>query len=292
MKNPPCFLGESWCQLHWSVWVPFGSPNFKEIPSEPGFYRVKPINQNNLSYIGQTGRNLRARVCALGKHTLADEMPYNDPHTAAPCHWAWGKTHKFEFECSAAAHPSSMRKRLGYEYYLLWKYRLEYGESPLCNLGRYHPNYSRPTNRISGRLGILLPKNEINPASLKSMPPLQLKGSPFDNDWMDLNWVNTHKQKIEGQGVYKIVDLKKEQILYIGHSANLNLRLNTHRRKNWGVEKISIWVAELPENTLKHQRLELENDLLGGFYSLYQDLPRLNYEKLVSHNSSNLSPGN
>jgi hypothetical protein len=37
-----------------------------------------------LAYIGQTGRSLRQRVCALVHGTLADAMPFNDPHTAAP----------------------------------------------------------------------------------------------------------------------------------------------------------------------------------------------------------------
>ncbi len=121
MKSYQDFLGESWCNLIWSIWVPFGSPNFKEIPVEAGLYRVKPINQKFLTYIGQTGKGLRNRLRVLSKHTLEDSMPFNDPHTAAPGHWAYRKSHLFEFECSAAAFPFSKRQRLGQEYYLLWQ---------------------------------------------------------------------------------------------------------------------------------------------------------------------------
>lgn len=276
MANHSGYLTESWCGLTWSIWVPFGSSNFKEIPVDPGLYRVKAINQNFLTYIGQTGSGLRNRLRALITHTHKDSMPFNDPHTAAPSHWAWRKTHNFEFECSAAVFPFPKRQRLGHEHYLLWQYRLEYGESPLCNLGRYHSNYSRPSNRKEGRLGRVLPEDVINISRFKSIPPLQLKGEPFDKDWMGLNWINAHKNKISGPGIYKILDLDKSQVIYIGQSINIDIRLGTHRRKNWGVEKISMSVVELPKSILPHQRLELENDLLGAYYYLYQGLPKIN----------------
>ncbi len=122
-------------------------------------------------------------------------------------------------------------------------------------------------------MGGALHVSEINNTRFKSIQPLKLKGKPFDNDWMGLSWIIPHEHTFLGQGIYKILDLEKRQVTYIGQSTNLEKRLKTHRRKNWRVEKNSTRVVELPSSTLPHQRLELENDLLGAYYSLYQDLP-------------------
>ena len=44
-------------------------------------------------------------------------------------------------ECSAAPLDASAAGRRGMESFLLYQYRQERGESPLCNFGRFHPRY-------------------------------------------------------------------------------------------------------------------------------------------------------
>lgn len=98
-------------------------------------YRIRAINGNELFYLGETGRNLRERLGDLRRNTMAELMPYNDPHTAAPSLWAWRHAAGLEFECSAAPvtftdnQEEARKYREGLEFYLLWQYRLEFGSS-------------------------------------------------------------------------------------------------------------------------------------------------------------------
>ncbi len=274
MRAHAKYIARQWCGLRWTPWVPFSQEDFSVIPTYAGVYRVRPRNGHTLVYIGQTGRSLRGRLMTLRNYTMRRQMPYNDPHTAAPNLWAWRISDGMEFECSAAPCHFSKRKRLGVESYLLCQYRLERGGSPLCNLGRFHPKYSRPGNRSTGRGGLKLPKAKSNPAGGVSAPPLQRKGSPPDANWMGLKWVSAEGQATAGAGLYKVLDSRRRALVYIGQSKNLRARLLAHRSsKRWAREG-SIWVAIPRVMKLNHHRLELENDLLGSFYELFKDVPK------------------
>jgi hypothetical protein len=98
------FLSPTWSSLPWSPWVPFTAKKeeFRQIPREPGLYRIKPVGKDFLMYIGETRRTVHERINEL-RHTLrrTDLMPWNDPHTAAPSLWAWQDAEGFAYECSA-----------------------------------------------------------------------------------------------------------------------------------------------------------------------------------------------
>ena len=184
------YFSPSWKGLGWSPWVPFTGPPrlFREIPTHPGVYRVRPAGGSVLSYVGQTGRSLRERFGALRVQTQAAVMPFNDPHTAAAAHWALRDGEGMQFEFSAAPTDLPEGNRKGLECYLLWQYRLAHGESTLCNHGRFPKNYSRPSNRGKGRRGGRLPEGQSNLAGGPSMPPLQGRGTFLDQGWMGLRW--------------------------------------------------------------------------------------------------------
>jgi hypothetical protein len=86
------YLSYTWSALPWSPWVPFNATKeeFRQIPREPGIYRIKPVGKDFLMYIGETRRTVHERINEL-RQTLnrSDLMPWNDPHTAAPSLWAW-----------------------------------------------------------------------------------------------------------------------------------------------------------------------------------------------------------
>lgn len=234
---------------------------------------MKKVGGKSLYYIGQTGRSLRDRLRALSTHTLAHKMPFNDPHTAAPNLWAWRKTHRVQFECSVAPIELAKPLRLGLESYLLWKYRIEWGESPLCNLGRFHPNFTRPGNRSTARAGKCLAKGEVNPAGGPSAPPLRKIGVPSDPNWLGLEWFKYDRQELPDKGLYKIVHKHKSEVVYIGQSKNLRLRIVSHLRRNWGMP-IDIWCVKLDGTCLDHHLYEVENDLIAAFYSQTKTVPR------------------
>jgi hypothetical protein len=87
--------------LPWSGWFPLHDRAARlRVSRAPGLYRVRVVGQRVLAYVGQTS-DLRQRLghlCAL----YGDEIPYSDPHTAAPCLWVLRIVEGAEFEFSVA----------------------------------------------------------------------------------------------------------------------------------------------------------------------------------------------
>jgi hypothetical protein len=157
------FLRSDWCRLSWTEWQPFSNALlFKELPTNPGVYRIRATGIAELFYIGETGRNLGERLLDLRRNTQQENMPFNDPHTAAPSLWAWRHAENSMFECSAAPvalandKEEARKRREGLEFYLLWQYRLEFGSSTRCNHGRFHPRYIKSKERKKGTQGYRL----------------------------------------------------------------------------------------------------------------------------------------
>lgn len=206
--------------------------------------------------------------------------------------WAWRDAIGMDFECSAAPFtPSNIddplrarREREGFECYLLWQYRLEYGSSPLCNFGQFHPNYKKSTDRRKNKRGGRCPEGRINPAGGPSFLPLPIHGKPTDEDWMMLKWTKLRRLSSHDAAnvdsnpeLYKILNPLTDQVIYIGQSNNLKKRLLSHARKNWGEDDILFSWCVQPDTILLHQLKELENDLIGGYYSLSGSIPVLQY---------------
>ena len=108
---------EQW--LTWSAWTPLATAGARGtiVPAAAGLYRIRRIGRDDLDYIGQTGMGtmtLRKRLAML-KGIYAAEMPYRDPHTAAPGLWALRHESGCDFEASvvAVAGNTAWRERTG-----------------------------------------------------------------------------------------------------------------------------------------------------------------------------------
>jgi hypothetical protein len=275
------YFESDWCDLHWSSWVSFEGTksDWSVLPVESGLYRVRQRNANLLAYIGETGRGLRDRLKALRRGSIAEFMPYNDPHTAAPNLWAWRQEKHWGYECSAAVFLDSLAERKAFECFLLWKYRLEKGESTLCNHGRFHKNYVKSSDRSMGRRGFRIPNSGINASGGPSHPPLQLKEHPLDANWMGLGWSKPVPLDIQFTGqisstpaLYKIFSPDKAIVVYIGESKKLRARFAQHCSSFKNIKCQFSFVA-LPEKTEKHQLHELENDLIAAYYAQTSSAP-------------------
>lgn len=283
MKN--LYLMSNWGGIQWTPWYSFQDvlENRQVLPTLAGMYRIKPVGYNHLMYIGQTGRNLRERVTTLIQKTLADDMPYNDPHTAAPSLWAWRDAEGLEFECSVAPIGLTRENREGFECFLLWQYRLERGESTLCNHGRFHGDYIKSKSRRSQFRGRRLKDTEHrNDAGGESMAPLQFLGNPASPDFMGLLWSDFIREDSPAghfpseSGVYRVKSLESGELLYIGESTHLRNRTQSHIRKDWG-QRIGVSYCVL-EDAKPYQLKEIENDLIGGYFSIQQTLPRFQFK--------------
>jgi hypothetical protein len=284
------YFEKNWCDMQWTRWIKFTSSRieWRGLPEEPGHYRVRPIDGSLLMYVGETGRGLRKRIAELRDGVVGREMPYDDPHTAAPGLWAWMKEENWDYESSAAPSELTRESRKTMECYLLWRYRLEKGETTLCNLGRFHKDYTRSTVRnqhVQGRK--LAPTEQRNQSGGPSHPPLQHHGDSLSNDWMTLEWTDTKpllmmEKTPQSPGLYRIIDPSVPKVIYIGQTKNLKNRLMTHRTV-YHAENVKFSFIILPNEMLTHQRLELENDLIAGYYHQFHEAPR---DQFGQHKSS------
>ncbi|NYT12773.1 MAG: GIY-YIG nuclease family protein [Methanomassiliicoccales archaeon] len=97
------------------------------------------------------------------------------------------------------------------------------------------------------------------------------------SEWMELNLSNV--QKIPTQpGVYRIYDSEKQEMLYLGESSNLRMRIQSHSRKGWKSNAVFSYHS-LPKSLPEYQRLEIENDLIGGYYLERIVAPRFQFGK-------------
>ncbi|MFA4826266.1 MAG: hypothetical protein WC593_14030 [Methanoregula sp.] len=285
--NDLYYFSEFWQDLPWSPWVPFDAPReFFYIPKEPGIYRIRPVGKDFLVYISETNRTLHQRLGELRQSLRrTDLMPWNDPDTSAPPLWAWRDAERYQYECSAAPLDASPAGRRAMESFLIYQYRQEVKESPLCNFGRFHPRYRRSTNK-SGNLrgGKLLDNQKDNPAGWPSIPPLSPAGKPGDPDWMELEWTPAKPftpENIEtilpGAGLYLLTDAGSQEILFIGQAPDCKKRLLVQCGKEWDDRTLEFSYQPLGENVFLHNLRELENDLIGNFFEHYRKAPEFQF---------------
>jgi hypothetical protein len=274
------FLNPNWCGLSWSDWISFDSPvaDFKAFETGPGLYRVRPVGKDVLMYIGQTRRDLRERIRALVVNTKKEEMPWNDPHICAPCLWAWADFEGWKFEISGVSLDLPGRQIQGLEASLFWQYRTEKNATMPCNFGKFHPDYIRPKGTKSGIKGGRLPHGKKNPKGGECSKVLPLHGAPTDSDWMKLKWeeplpISELKIIRNNPCVYKIWKNGEERLYYIGQSLTAKNRLRNHSKKSFVDGDTVFSVCYLPNKTLDFQLKEIEFDLIGAYYSIYQDVP-------------------
>lgn len=258
--------------------LPLQKSASRTIPNRAGVYRVRVVGRNELAYIGQTGRNLTERLRGLGSGLHAAEMPYNDPHTAAPKLWSYRDGDGVEFEASAAETPLPKNDRMGLECWLVWRYRQDVGRSTLCNFGRLHSRYTTSRNRSTGVRGRRLNPDEPDNTGGASVPPLMLRGTAGSRDWMGLDWSEpqslnrlTAKSAPGGPGVYRLSS-GTNAVVYIGQTLNLPSRLRTHADADWG-GATTFAFASLPDNYTETQLLEVENDIIAGYFEEFRSAP-------------------
>jgi hypothetical protein len=275
-----------WLSLEWSPWLSLDPDDgdLSTLSTEEGLYRVRHPAYDHLVYIGETGRSIRGRVQALARGTYASEMPYRDPHTAAPCLWAINDEHGPDFEVSVATPERATEKqdRKATEEALIALHRREFERSPVANFGRIIPGYRQSGYSSDGFVGGPLPEGETESNSEPGVGPLQWTDwqEPLATEWMGLDWsepdslADAYQQVPKQPGVYRIWQPDEpEPLEYIGESKTLRNRLYRHRRNRDGELRFSF--APLSEEfEAAHKRDEIETDLLGAHYLACEQAPR------------------
>ena len=271
--------------LQWTSWVALANAvRGLGVPATPGLYRIRRAPSEHLDYLGQTGAGsmtLRKRMAML-RGVYAAEMPYRDPHTAGPALWALRDLGHENFEASFAVVLGDTQWRKGLECIALAEHRLRFGTSPSLNFGRMPAGYrmSSANNRVivaAGRRfrGGLAPG--LDAAHLPGVPPTGfIGGAPTSVDWCGHRWSEWSPADAVpvdlGTGLYRIRGIASGHVVYIGEGAIrervrahlAKLRLADHAQGRILATEAPLAVSWVEGPWQRHQRLELENDLIAA----------------------------
>ncbi|WP_455901539.1 GIY-YIG nuclease family protein [Rhodococcus gordoniae] len=271
----------------WSTWIPLlGISRNAAVPRLPGIYRVRRRDFDGLDYIGQTGRSLRERLGALSR-CHAEQMPYRDPHTAAPALWALRHATGCEFEVSFAATDGDSHTRKGQEALAVGLYRQEFGASPTVQFGRIPEGY-RASSSNNARLvaagarfrGDVYDGPPLAEHRLGAPPVGPLTHDTQSPSWCGHRWsawvaLSNARYAIPANtsGLYRLRGDYDDALLYIGQGVLPNRPL-AHLAKIAAVghaqgaifaeqHRLEVsWVAA--QHRPVNQLLELENDLIAA----------------------------
>lgn len=299
------YSSKLWGGYQWSSWVDFSSQitdNFRmNIPKESGIYRVMITECNDANLVGKlmyigisqksNSSSVYKRTRSLISNTLKTSPPYNDPHTAAPCLWAY--TNDPNLQCKFAISVTvpefspdvDIKRQLQcMEDRLLFLYRIQTGHSTIANHGHFHQWYDRPQNRSKGK-PVGLKSNPSGPISLPSQPPSDVSNLElFSSDWLGWSWsaweVLRGNQTPNLAGIYRLKE--GEEIVYFGQAKKIYSRLQQHHRTYLG-KKIQCSYFILPQKTpmqewaLNVALSEREVDTIGAYYEVMKTVPLYQY---------------
>lgn len=288
MTRKSTYTATDWAGYDWHDWAPFrplsesGLPGTDTLTNEPGLYRVRHSAYDRLIYIGETGRSTRGRVGALARGTFATEMPFRDPHTAAPTLWAIREEYGPDFECSwttpDVATDAAARK--GLEAAFITRHRHTTGRSPVANFGRMLPSYEQSGYSRDGEASRGGPLSGEETASAPSEPDppdwtaIEALTGP---DWLGLDWsvpaslATAADAAPATPGVYRLWADGAAQLTYIGESQTLRSRLQRHRMNRDG--ELLVSYVSTPDRTTTADLLALETDLLGVHWIATETTP-------------------
>jgi hypothetical protein len=223
--------------LVWSNWKLLSEPKAISAPSKPGLYRARDASSKTILYVGETGAKsgLGGRISQL-RTCLRDEMPYADPHTAAPALWAYLADGGGSIEISFAVFEGNKQTRMSHEAVLISQLRNSVGESPLASFGRMPDGWLKSTGnnksltnsgkRHRGKRD----DSQIRTSSMTSS--LDKNRSPVDTNWGNLDWSSWNEQPPTEafNGIYRIRKSSQPTLVYIGEGI-VSDRLRAHLKK-------------------------------------------------------------
>lgn len=289
VQRPPVewrdYDAQDWGSAQWSSWTLLEADRLKHAPGKPGLYRIRHQDREGLTYIGESGDTNR-RIRTLARWVDSSEMPYRDPHTAAPCLWAIQDSDGPGFEISyttpGIATDDQYRKAL--EAALIASYRLETGESPPANFGRIIPGYQQSSYRSGGVRGGPLGNGDNEPNGERGRSPESWANfeAITDQNWMGSDWSEPYRltNRLNADppdvGLYRIwYEGDVPPLAYIGESSNIGRRLYKHE-STYGEHALFSY-APRPHLDASHKREEAELDLIGAHYVAHETPPKAQF---------------
>lgn len=259
----------------WGPWFPLRQASRQAGGPGSGLYRIRRHGRETMLYIGQSGGLRRRMGHLMGAYAV--DMPFRDPHTAAPAVWAFLQTSKADPDVSFARLDVERPDRMALECVAVSLHRMEFGASPAFNFGRMPPGYVISSQRRHGRRGAADPSAVPAPSS-PQVGSLD-GGLPSDADWGGLKWSPWAPLALDEigavatrTGLYRLRLASSQALVYVGQGI-LAKRLRSHRRaaarsdSEMGRvvrgEHVEMSWVEWTTNHATHL-LEVENDLIAS----------------------------
>lgn len=278
----------------WSDWIPLQNAIGGDcVPRVAGLYRIRKRTDDHLVYVGQTGKgqmHLRRRIGML-RGVYRDEMPYRDPHTAGPALWALHQIGGTELMVSFAEVHGDTPWRKGLECVVITEHRRRFGVSPTANFGRM-PRGFRMSSANNSKLVAAGkrfrggPSTEPDTSHLPGGPPVGLfDGPPTADGWCGHAWSPwSPAEDIDcgpAEGLYRLRGASSDTLAYVGEGvvqkrvwARLRRsRSPSHPQGSVLADLVPLQVSWTSGRWEKHQRLELENDLIAAHVLVTGVLP-------------------
>ena len=221
--------------LAWGPWLDLSSgDDRRSVSSAAGLYKVRTRGEPDLVYVGQTS-SLRSRMQHLSV-SYRDEMPYSDPHTAAPCLWVLRRKRSAEFEFSTCPLDGGTPIRKAFECVVISEHRERFGHSPIANFGRMPDGWVKSTGNTAVLAARGNRRRGYPDASATRSPDhpcvLDRKNSPVAPRWGGLTWSGWAPldQAPAVLGVYRVRQPDETALVYIGQGA-VRARLRSHLAK-------------------------------------------------------------
>lgn len=271
----------------WSPWYPldrgkrvrnFGGEKLKDpLPASGGIYRVQARGDKILAYIGQSG-NLRRRAQEL-HHAFDLNMPFTEPHKAAPAFWSWLQDYPdLVLEISVAQFESSDYWRQGIEDFAIAYHRWWHGRSPRWNYSRmpfgWEPSSSKKQGVRGGYVGVEMPYHH---AGIPPITDLFEESNPLGTRWAGYDWSDwcpargAAKGMGRTQGLYRLRKSDAEELYFIGYG------LLAHALSEAGRSDPRMEFSSVSGIWEEHQMRELRADALALYLRQRNSLPLAQY---------------
>jgi hypothetical protein len=277
--------------IPWSSWSNLSEPQVTKAPRQPGLYRVRDAVTGEVLYVGETGAKsgLQGRLSQL-RTCNRSEIPYADPHTAAPALWAYQYETHHHLEVSFAVITGGVQVRRMYEATVISQLRKQHQKSPLASFGRM-PNGWVKSSANNGRLvaagkrfhGF---KDDSATRSKSQICILDENQQSLHLNWAGLQWSKWSDQipMNSVKGLYRISATQPQELIYIGEG-KIRDRLSAHKKKSAiighrqstlfsGLLNFS-WVETSDLDST--QRQEWENDLIASHAITTGTFPRAQF---------------
>jgi hypothetical protein len=259
----------------------------RHVPSAPGLYRIRRVGLPFWDYAGETGTGqmtLRRRMAML-RGVYLPEMPYRDPHTAGPGFWALLQTSPQPLEAEFCPIEGSPSWRKGLEAAAIALHRQEHQRSPTFNFGRiplgFRISWGNNARLVAAGKRLRGGRDDtVTQSHEPGLPPIGPLGSDIPSArWCGHTWTawmtfdtRTIQALPSEDGLYRIRG-NNQRLVYIGEGA-IRSRLFAHLAKldastdqGRALHDAAplTFSAALNSTRHRHQRLELEIDLIGAY---------------------------